>query len=144
VDAPVVELSTNKTGAMADGYLAGNIGAGVLKRFNIVWDYGHSRIWLERNQLDRVRDAWERGGFWINAGDSAFDVIDVIAGGPADKAGLKAGDRIVKINGRQAISQVSLPDARLLKLGAPGTVLTLDISRAGKSMTIELTLADIV
>jgi predicted aspartyl protease len=144
VDEPVVELSTNKSGAMADGYLAGNIGAGVLKRFNIVWDYGHNRIWLERNQLDRVRDAWERGGFWINAGDKAFDVIDVTAGGPADKAGLKAGDRIVKINGLQAISQLSLPDARLLILGATGTVLTLDILRSGKSMTIAVTLADLV
>lgn len=144
VDEPVVELSTNKTGSMADGYLAGNIGAGVLKRFNIVWDYGHNRIWLERNQLDRVRDAWDRGGFWINATENAFDVVDVTAGSPADKAGLKAGDRIVKINGRLAVTQLSLPEARLLKLGAPGTVLTLDVLRNGKPMTMTVTLADLV
>jgi len=144
VDEPVVELSTNKSGAMADGYLAGNIGAGVLKRFNIVWDYVHNRIWLERNPNDRVRDAWDRAGFWINAGDGAFDVVDVTAGSPADRAGLKAGDRIKQMNGRQAISQLSLPDARLLKLGTPGTVLTLDILRSGKSMTIAVTLADLV
>lgn len=144
VDAPVVQLSTNRTGSMADAYLAGNVGAGVLKRFNIIWDYGHNRIWMERNRLDGVRDTWDRAGFWINENGGGFDIIDVVAGSPAAKAGLVVGDRILRINGRQAGTQVTLPEARALKMGAPGSVLTLDILRAGKPMTIAVTLADLV
>ena len=52
--------------------------------------------------------------------------------------------RILRINGRQAGTQVTLPEARALKMGAPGSVLTLDVLRAGKPMTIAVTLADLV
>ena len=35
VQAPVTELSLQKKGAFVSPYVAGNVGAGVLKRFNI-------------------------------------------------------------------------------------------------------------
>lgn len=141
---PVVELSQSKAGSLADAYVAGNIGAGVLKKFNIVWDYGRHEIFFEKNKLHAERDVYDRAGFWANVAGDAFVVVDVIAGSPADAAGLKTGDRIVAVNGKRAVGEISLPDLRLLKKAPPGTNLILDVQRGSARQTINITLKDLV
>lgn len=143
VDAPVVELSQAKAGSFVDAYQAGNVGAGVLKKFNIVWDYPRHQIFFEKNKHHAERDVFDRAGFWINLGDGAFDVVDVIAGAPADQAGLKPGDRIVTVNGKKA-GEITLPDVRLLKKAPPGTNLILEILRNGQRQTINILLKDFI
>jgi hypothetical protein len=49
VNAPVVDLSQQKKGSFTDPYVAGNVGGGVLKRFNVTFDYGHQRVIFEPN-----------------------------------------------------------------------------------------------
>ena len=144
VDDPIVELSQSKSGSMADAYLAGNVGAGVLKKFNIVWDYSRHQLFFEKNKHHAVRDVFDRAGFWVNLGNDAFDVVDVIAGSPADIAGLKTGDRILAANGKRADNEISLPDMRLLKKAPPGTDLILDVQRGATRLTIKITLKDFV
>ncbi len=144
VDDPVVEFSQSKAGSFSDIYVAGNIGAGVLKKFNIVWDYPRNQLFFEKNKNHGERDVFDRAGFWINRGDGVFDVVDVIAGAPADVAGLKAGDRIVAVNGKKAVSEVTLPDVRLLKKALPGTDLILEVLRGTQRLTINITLKDFV
>lgn len=46
---PVTEISLQKKGALVSPYVAGNIGAGVLKRFNITFDYPHQQLIFEPN-----------------------------------------------------------------------------------------------
>jgi len=65
---------------------------------------------------------------------------DVTAGGPADKAGLKTGDVIRKLNG-QAIDDASQLTLRVTKL-SPGATATLDIVRDGQPMTIKVPLGE--
>jgi serine protease Do len=65
---------------------------------------------------------------------------DVIAGGPADKAGLKTGDVIRKLNG-QAIGDAGQLTAQVTNL-SPGAVATLDIVRDGQPMTLKVTLGE--
>ncbi|MDR3674193.1 MAG: DegQ family serine endoprotease [Acidobacteriota bacterium] len=65
---------------------------------------------------------------------------DVTAGGPADKAGLKTGDVIRKLNG-QAIDDASQLTLRVTKL-SPGSTATLDIVRDGQPMTIKVPLGE--
>ncbi|MCE9523384.1 MAG: PDZ domain-containing protein, partial [Alphaproteobacteria bacterium] len=144
VDAPVVELSQNKSGSLADAYVSGNVGAGVLKKFNIVWNYSRHEIFFEKNKLHAERDVYDRAGFWANLGDGVFDVVDVVAGAPADAAGLKVGDRIVSANGKKAGTELTLPDLRLLKKAPAGTNLILEILRAGQRLTINIMLKDLV
>ncbi len=144
VDAPVVELSLAEKGSFSDVYVAGNVGAGVLKQFNIVWNYPRHEIYFEKNKNHGRRDVFDRAGFWINLGDGAFDVVDVIAGAPAEAAGLKPGDRIVGVNGKKAGSEITLPDLRLLKMAPPGTNLILDVLRGTQRLTINITLKDLV
>jgi hypothetical protein len=144
VDAPVVEFSQAAKGSFSDAYQSGNVGAGVLKQFNIVWNYPRHEIFFEKNKNHGERDVFDRAGFWVNLGDGAFDVVDVIAGAPADAAGLKTGDRIVAVNGKKAGSEVTLPDFRILKKAPAGTNLILEVLRGAQRLTINITLKDLV
>jgi hypothetical protein len=144
VDAPIVELSQAKGGSFTDAYQAGNVGAGVLKKFNIVWNYAGHEIFFEKNKHHAEPDAFDRAGFWVNLGDRAFDVVDVITHSPAEAAGLKTGDRIVVVNGKRAGTEISLPDLRLLKKAAAGSSLTLEVLRNGQRLTINIVLKDFV
>jgi hypothetical protein len=141
---PVVGLSEQRKGAESDIYVAGNVGAGILKRFNIIWDYPHLQIFFERNKNYGEPDVFDRAGLWANLGNHGFIVIDVISGGPADRAGLKGGDNIVSVDGRVAGGEISLPDFRQYVKGAPGTSLTLNVLRGNQNLKITLILRDLV
>jgi carboxyl-terminal processing protease len=65
-------------------------------------------------------------------------VISAIKGGPADKAGIKAGDVIEYIDGK-ATRDISLYDARLLVSGDAGTPVSLRVLRTReKPQTIKV------
>jgi PDZ domain len=144
VDAPIVLLSQDKAGSNADAYLAGNVGAGILKKFNIVWNYGRHELFFEKNRLYGERDVYDRAGFWANAAGDTFVVVDVTPGSPADAAGLRAGDRILVANGKRAVGELSLHDLRLLKKAPPGTNMILEVRRGAQRLTIKLLLKDLV
>ena len=59
-------------------------------------------------------------------------------GGPADKAGVKQGDIIVKVNG-QAIDGDHPLDATLSEF-SPGDTVTVDLLRNGQTVTVQITL----
>ena len=67
-------------------------------------------------------------------------VQDVSPGGPADKAGIKNGDVIRKLNGKTVEGSGQLT-AMVTDMN-PGTEVTLDILRDGQPMTIHLTLGE--
>ena len=141
---PVVGLSEQHKGAESDIYVAGNVGAGILKRFNIVWDYPHLQIFFERNENYGNPDVFDRAGLWANLGSHGFVVVDVISGGAADRAGLKADDEIVSVDGKLAGDEMSLPEFRQVQRGAPGTSLVLKVLRGTTSLQITFVLQDLV
>lgn len=65
-------------------------------------------------------------------------VSEVSPKGPADKAGVKVGDLIVRFNGQDVHSQADLP--RIVGQIAPGTKVTFDVIRKGKRETLTGTL----
>ena len=67
-------------------------------------------------------------------------VEDVTPGGPADKAGIKNGDVIRKLDGKTVGDSGQLT-AMVTDIN-PGTEVALDILRDGKPMTIHLTLGE--
>lgn len=64
-------------------------------------------------------------------------VVAPIEGAPAYKAGLRAGDRILKIDGKSA-ADLKVTDAVKLIEGAPGTSVTLTVSRPERGEPFEL------
>lgn len=81
------------------------------------------------------------GGLGIEVGveDGFIKVISPIDDTPAQKAGLKAGDLITRING-QSIKGTSLDDAVKLMRGEPGTDVKLGIAREGEGKPLEFTI----
>ena len=144
VVAPVTEISLQSKGAFTDPYVAGNVGAGVLKRFNITFDYRNQTLTFEPNANDSRPDIFDRSGMWINHTGSTFEVIDVIKDGPAAQASLRAGDRIVAIDGKTA-DEVTLPGLRTrFKTDQPGTKIRLKVQSGDATREVVLTLKDLV
>ena len=67
-------------------------------------------------------------------------VSGVEGGGPADKAGLKSGDIILKVNGQAVISSGDLP--AIVGSTAPGITVSLDVWRKGKEEVLTAKLGD--
>jgi hypothetical protein len=144
IPAPVTELSLQREGAFTDIYVAGNVGAGVLKRFNIVFDYANQVLIFEPNANVSLPDVFDRSGMWINRREAAFEVVDVISGGPAEAAGLSIGDRIVRVDGED-VSKLPLPAVRQrFRSDPPGTRIRLTILGDDGERKVSLVLENLV
>ncbi|MEX1296361.1 MAG: trypsin-like peptidase domain-containing protein [Candidatus Limnocylindrales bacterium] len=75
-------------------------------------------------------------GAWING--SFGDSDPVVDGGPADEAGLEAGDIITAVNG-VPVDDTNPLDLQVLRY-APGEAVSLDVLRDGENLTLEATL----
>jgi predicted aspartyl protease len=145
VEGAVADLSVQKSGAFVDPYVAGNVGAGVLQRFNIVFDYGGQRLIFEPNANFSRPDLYDRAGMWLNLEGDAFKIIDVVAGGPAAEAGLKAGDTILAVDGKSS-ARLALAAVRLkFKSDPPGTRVRLRVRSGGApEREVTITLRDLI
>lgn len=88
-----------------------------------------------------IRTKGEFGGLGIQIGirDEWLTVIAPIEGTPAYKAGIRAGDRIVEIEGESTWG-MRLQEAVKRLRGKPGTKVTIKIDRPGMDEPIELTI----
>jgi len=141
----VMELSTDKGGAMADPSLAGNIGAALLKRYVVTLDYEHSTLYL-KPIAGRIADldTFDRAGLWFNQSADGYAVVDVTKGAPAEAAGLKAGDTIVAVDGKPATSIPVYAMRQRLRDDAPGTAVTFTVKSDGGTKDVRVILRDLI
>ena len=76
----------------------------------------------------------------LNVNAYGVYVVDVVQGGPADKAGLQAGDRIVSIDGTEIAQKDDL--GTLIQQHAAGDTLSITVARDGQMQTVSLTLGE--
>lgn len=140
VHGPVLELSTATQGAGADKYIAGNIGGEILRHFTVTFDYATQHLYLKPNKHYDSPMNFDRSGMWVNASQDGFVVKSVMAGGPADQAGLKAGEIIMAVNGKPAATFSLSGFREMLSNGKPGNKIELTIGKGKDAHTLTLVL----
>ena len=69
-------------------------------------------------------------------GTSGAHVVEVLAGGPAEKAGIKLGDTILKLNDQVIDANNDL--AKVLAAFKPGASIQLNVQRKGETAALDL------
>lgn len=89
-----------REGAFDTAEIAGNLGAGLLKRFRVIFDYSRARLTLEPGpEWDTRPFRKDRIGLSGTFEDGGIVVNFVAPDSPAEEAGWKAGQRITAIDG---------------------------------------------
>ena len=88
----------------------------------------------------RIQTSGEFGGLGVQVGvsDGFITIISPVDGSPADIAGVKAGDIVIKIDDTPA-SDITIDETTDLMRGAPGTDIVLTILREGVDEALEIT-----
>ena len=117
----------------------GTVGFGFLHNFNIIIDYDRRRVWLE-NYTGKTADD-EVGDPGIAAmGDKRDDVriLRVAPGSPAEKAGLKRGDKILSVDGVDLDGHIGYRKMRRMLEGPVGSKIQVAVSSGGSLKRMEL------
>lgn len=89
--------------------------------------------------LDRMDNSYVGVGITIQVAEdnSGFNILQVSAGGPAEEAGLLAGDKLVGVEA-QNVAGWSTTDVGTLVKGEEGTYVSLTVLRAGEELTFSV------
>ncbi len=147
VHNPVTRISLQHSGFDADRDVSANIGLGILRQFNLTFDYRNQRLILEPNHFYGQFDIFNRTGFALDTkGDAQpkeWSLRVVYPDSPASEAGLKAGDIIATINGRTP-AQFSTDDLAATLRGPIGSSVTLGLKSPSGIRIVKLTLRDVL
>lgn len=140
----VTRLPVVKNGIFTDAGIMGSIGTGFIKRFNIVLDYDRKSLIFEKNKNFAYADIYDRAGMWIKQSDNVFEVMDIVPGAPAEKSGIKVGDKILAVDGKSS-SELLLPEVRqLLKNPDSKEPIKLIVQSGNKSREVLVILEKII
>lgn len=97
-----------------------------------------------KDQIDLIT-AGKYGGIGVTIGvrDSTFTITDVMNGYEAQKKGLRIGDKIIELDGKD-LRGVKYESTRLMVRGPVGTNLNVKIDREGDILNFDLTRQEII
>jgi carboxyl-terminal processing protease len=105
-------------------------------------DTGHTRYLppaVAQAEREELSGHFEGIGAYIDVKDGQPLIIQPIEGSPAEKAGLRPNDLIIKINGEDAHG-ITVSELRNRVRGPKDTSVTLTIQHAGESQTVDVTI----
>lgn len=122
----------------------GNLGHGVLRRFNVTFDYANQRMVLIPNSHFIEPFEFNMSGVIYSFGaDETLKVLRIVPGSPAETAGLSAGDVISRVNGKP-VGDYRIDELRIL-LTIEGNEVTFEAaSPDGTNKSVKLTLRRII
>jgi hypothetical protein len=94
----LIRLPTTKSPGLSISGIAGTLGMGLLRQFNIVLDYSRQEMILSKNSAFSQDRSFDRGGLWISPIQNGFQILDVLENGPAWNSGLRTGQVILAVN----------------------------------------------
>lgn len=142
---PVVGFSQAKAGSLARAEFAGILGAEVLRRFRVIFDFSREQLILEPKGSLSQAFRYDASGLQLRStGDDfrTFRVTGVVEGSPAEKAKLREGDRLVEIEGKAA-SGMSLGEI-LDVLKQDGKIVKVKVQRGDEQVEAELALRSLL
>ena len=121
----------------------GNIGIGLVKKFDVIFDYPDSVMYLKPGPSYRKKDEHDMSGlvYYADTDDDGQHILitKIEPGSAGEAAGLQADDEIVDINFRST-TQFSLQQIDEMFKSANGRTFVLGIGRNKKYIPILLTL----
>ncbi|MXO97132.1 hypothetical protein GRI34_11965 [Erythrobacter aquimaris] len=111
----------------------GLVGLPILRRFHIATRPQEDALFLKRNTLPDPARNYNRAGIWLNRAGSDLEVAVVGAGSPAEKAGIRPGDRLIDADFYETIDAMH-QDA--------GSIVSLKVRSKSGTRTIDLILED--
>ena len=142
IDQPVGAFSSGSLPADGDPHIAGEIGAQLLRRFTVIFDFPRHEMILEPNNDFRTEDHEDMSGLTMAATGPGlakrFEVEQVRPGTPgAADGGVEKGDVIAGVDEEPA-ADLSLADLRGLFLPAWGPQIQAGslVERNGKTITL--------
>ncbi|MFT5834135.1 MAG: putative aspartyl protease [Cognaticolwellia sp.] len=124
----------------------GLIGGGILSRFDVTYDFMRNKIYLRKNSYFDAPFTQDRSGLHIKLQGNSFNqfiIADVIAGSPADVAGIQTGDIILKCNGKP-FERLSLDYITNTLQRESETMVRLTILRNGSEVDVKFKLEDLI
>jgi hypothetical protein len=112
------------------------LGAEFLSRYRVIFDYAHKRLILEpRSPMALPAELDMSGLYLVRDGDDGGRVVvhRVVEDSPADRAGIRVGDVVVRVNGESASGTSLWPWRAALRSG-DGRAVTVTIDRAGENL----------
>lgn len=144
------ELSLANSGAFANDAWMGNLGGELLRRFAVTPHLAGSALYLAPNAALNEPFPGPRSGLYLQWAAGRAEVIEVIAGSPADAAGIALRDIVQSIDGEPLAAGRWVQLVGRLKQ-APGSVVRLGVltpssgaSGAGGAREVRLVLRELV
>ena len=114
----------------------GYIGAGILSNYNLVFDPAHNKLYYRPYKAHTPeKRTW--GFSWVNRTDigKGWIVRSIYKGSAAEKAGIRLGDTIIKVNGKK-VENFSWDEERVLSNDSTITLL-LKTEQGMRKVTIK-------
>ncbi|MGH7725296.1 MAG: aspartyl protease family protein [Candidatus Eiseniibacteriota bacterium] len=130
----------------------GVLGSDILRRFRVTLDYPRSELVLEppgkggvtRLDVEPETDGLIGPGLVPVREGTTYRVQAVIAGSPAERAGVRVGDRLIAIDGRE-IAGLSTSDVLSMLSGGRGTRVKVRVRTGGEAVrAVELERVDLL
>lgn len=135
----------DKQGVVASPEFDGVIGAEILRRFKVIFDYSRQRMILESNRYISDPEEYDMSGILLIAEGKDFKTFKVgriIEHSPAEAAGLREGDVITAID-RKPISTLVLEQVRQM-FKQNGRSYRLMINRDGQMVQTKIKLRRLI
>ena len=132
---PEITLNPTGKGAFNTNIFIGNIGAGILKNYNLVFDVPNGKLYIRPFKTYKP-DEKSYGMTWLNRTDigKGWIVRSLYNESPAYKSGIKLGDTITEVNGKK-VEEFSWDEETHLS----GDTMTVGLSTKEGKKTISLT-----